>query len=149
MARASRPENRKRCSTYPELTLLIVSRVLDSRTAVMVGLMAWVVPGAGHLWLGRLSKGCIFFVALSAMFSIRLMLEGELFEIEPSQPLVALAALADLGIGLPYFIAQMFGFGAGRVVATTYEYGNSFLIVSGLLNMLVVLDAFDLALGRK
>ena len=104
----------------------------------MVGLMAWVVPGAGHLWLGRLSKGCIFFVALSAMFSIGLMLEGELFEIEPSQPLVALAALADLGIGLPYFIAQIFGFGAGRVVATTYEYGNSFLIVSGLLNMLVV-----------
>jgi hypothetical protein len=50
---------------------------------------------------------------------------------------------------LPYFIAQMFGFGEGRVVATTYEYGNSFLIVSGLLNMLVVIDVFDLAMGRK
>ena len=126
-----------------------MSRALDSRTAVMICLVAWVVPGAGHLWLGRLSKGCIFFVALLAMFSIGLMLEGELFSIEPSQPLVALAALADLGIGASYFIAQMFGFGVGRVVATTYEYGNSFLIVSGLLNMLVVLDVFDLALGRK
>ncbi len=126
-----------------------MSRALDSRTAVMICLVAWVVPGAGHLWLGRLSKGCIFFVALLAMFSIGLMLEGELFSIEPSQPLVALAALADLGIGAPYFIAQMFGFGVGRVVATTYEYGNSFLIVSGLLNMLVVLDVFDLALDRK
>ena len=126
-----------------------MSRALDSRTAVMVCLVAWVVPGAGHLWLGRLSKGCIFFVALLAMFSIGLMLEGELFSIEPSQPLVALAALADLGIGASYFIAQMFGFGVGRVVATTYEYGNSFLIVSGLLNMLVVLDVFDLALDRK
>lgn len=126
-----------------------MSRALDSRTAVMVCLVAWVVPGAGHLWLGRLSKGCIFFVALLAMFSIGLMLEGELFSIEPSQPLVALAALADLGIGASYFIAKMFGFGVGRVVATTYEYGNSFLIVSGLLNMLVVLDVFDLALDRK
>jgi len=94
-------------------------------------------------------KGCVFFVALSAMFSIGLMLEGELFTIDLSQPLVALAAVADLGIGLPYFIAQMFGFGEGRVVATTYEYGNSFLIVSGLLNMLVVIDVFDLAMGRK
>ena len=111
--------------------------------------MAWVVPGVGHLWFGRLLKGCVFFVALSAMFSIGLMLEGELFAIDLSQPLVALAAVADLGIGLPYFIAQMFGFGEGRVVATTYEYGNSFLIVSGLLNMLVVIDVFDLAMGRK
>lgn len=108
-----------------------------------------MVPGAGHLWFGRLLKGCVFFVALSAMFSIGLILEGELFVIDLSQPLVALAALADLGIGLPYLIAQIFGFGEGRVVATTYEYGNSFLIVSGLLNMLVVIDVFDLALGRK
>lgn len=149
IAIASRRLKRKRFAADPELELSIVSRALDSRTAVMVCLVAWVVPGAGHLWLGRLPKGCIFFVALSAMFSIGLMLEGELFSIEPSQPLVALAALADLGIGAPYFIAQMFGFGVGRVVATTYEYGNSFLIVSGLLNMLVVLDVFDLALGRK
>ena len=39
--------------------------------------------------------------------------------------------------------------GAGRVVAITYEYGNAFIIVAGLLNMLTVLDAFDIAQGRK
>tara|TARA_B100000029_G_scaffold208210_1_gene206021 strand:+ start:345 stop:713 length:369 start_codon:yes stop_codon:yes gene_type:complete len=122
---------------------------MDSRGAVMVCLMAWVVPGAGHLWFGRVFKGCVFLAALSAMFSIGLMLEGELFVIDLSQPLVALAALADLGIGSPYFIAKMFNYGEGRIVATTYEYGNSFLIVSGLLNMLVVIDVFDLAMGRK
>ena len=33
--------------------------------------------------------------------------------------------------------------------AVTYEYGNCFLIVAGLLNTLVVLDAFDIAVGRK
>jgi hypothetical protein len=43
----------------------------------------------------------------------------------------------------------MLGAGAGRVVALTYEYGNAFIIVAGLLNMLVVLDAFDTAHGRK
>jgi hypothetical protein len=31
----------------------------------------------------------------------------------------------------------------------TWEYGNCFLIVAGLLNALVVLDAFDIAMGRK
>ena len=35
------------------------------------------------------------------------------------------------------------------MVALTYEYGNAFLIVAGLMNMLVVLDAFDVAQGRK
>ena len=50
---------------------------------------------------------------------------------------------------LPYFVAKAVGVGAGRVVAITYEYGNTFVIAAGLLNMLVVLDAFDIAKGRK
>ena len=41
------------------------------------------------------------------------------------------------------------GLGHGVVTAASYEYGNTFLIVAGLLNMLVVLDAYDVALGRK
>jgi hypothetical protein len=83
------------------------------------------------------------------MFVGGLWLEGRLFPIEIKQPLVALAALADMGIGIPFFIARQVGAGAGRVVALSYEYGNAFLIVAGLMNMLVVLDAFDVAQGRK
>ena len=41
------------------------------------------------------------------------------------------------------------GAGGGEVTAATFEYGNTFLIVAGLLNFLVVLDAFDIAMGRK
>lgn len=111
--------------------------------------IAWAVPGAGHFMLGRRQKALVFAVTLPLMFACGLWLEGRIFPFEFSQPLVALAAFADLGIGVPYFIAKMLGHGAGRVVAITYEYGNTFLIVSGLLNMLVVLDAFDVAEGRK
>jgi hypothetical protein len=110
---------------------------------------AWAVPGAGHLWLGRLQKGITFLLVLPLMFACGLWLEGRLFPFELSQPLVALAAFADVGIGIPYLIAKVAGAGAGRVIAATYEYGNAFLIVAGLLNMLVVLDAFDTAQGRK
>ena len=110
---------------------------------------AWAIPGAGHLLLGRLQKGLTFLITLTLMFVFGLWLEGRLFPIEISQPLVALAALADLGIGIPFFIARAMGAGAGRVVALSYEYGNAFLIVAGLMNMLVVLDAFDIAQGRK
>ena len=110
---------------------------------------AWAVPGAGHLWLGRTQKGLVFLVALPLMFAIGLWLEGRLFPFELGQPLVALAAFADVGIGVPYGVAKAMGLGAGRVIAQSFEYGNTFLITAGLLNMLVVLDVFDVAEGRK
>ena len=115
----------------------------------LICLAAWAVPGAGHLLLGRLQKGLTFLIALTLMFIFGLSLQGRLFPIQVSQPLVALAALADMGIGVPFFVARQVGAGAGRVIAWTYEYGNAFLIVAGLMNMLVVLDAFDGAQGRK
>jgi hypothetical protein len=115
---------------------------------VLLCLASWAIPGAGHLWLGR-RKGLVFLAALPLMFVMGLALEGRLFPFELSQPLVALAAAADLGAGLPYVIARVLGYGSGNVVAVTYEYGNSFLIVAGLLNALVILDAYDIALGRK
>ena len=55
---------------------------------------AWAVPGAGHLWLGRVQKGLIFLIALPLMFAIGLWLEGRVFPFELTQPLVALAATA-------------------------------------------------------
>jgi hypothetical protein len=110
---------------------------------------AWAIPGAGHLWLGRRRKGLTFLILLPLMFVCGLWLEGRLFPFELSEPLVPLMAFADLGNGLPYVFAKALSLGAGRVVAVTYEYGNAFLIASGLLNMLVVLDAFDIARGRK
>jgi hypothetical protein len=39
--------------------------------------------------------------------------------------------------------------GGGNVRAVTYEYGNAFSIVAGLLNVLVIIDTYDVALGRK
>ena len=94
----------------------------------LVCLAAWAIPGAGHLWFGRRAKGLVFLVALPLMFAIGLALQGRLFPFEISQPLVALAAIADVGIGLPYVVART---------------------LAGLLNLLVVTDAWDIALGRK
>jgi len=116
---------------------------------VLLCLASWAIPGAGHLWLGRRSKGLVFLVALPLMFAIGLAIQGRLFPFDMSEWLVGLAAIADVGIGAPYFIASALGLGAGDVRAVTYEYGNAFLIVAGLLNLLVVLDAYDVAVGRK
>lgn len=126
-------------------------RVRPASNKYLIAALAWVVPGGGHLALGRLQKGLTFLIVLTLMFATGLWLEGRLFplSLDLSQPLVCLAALADLGIGAPYFIAKALGHTNGRVVAITYEYGNAFAIVAGLLNMLAVLDAWDIAEGRK
>ena len=118
-------------------------------TLVLLCLAAWAVPGAGHLWMGRRQKGLVFLLALPAMFLAGLLLHGRIFPFELSEPLVALAAVANVGAGAPWLLARMMDAGAGTVTAATYEYGNCFLIVAGLLNFLVVLDAFDIGMGRK
>ena len=115
----------------------------------VVVVVSWLVPGAGHLMQGRRQKGVIFLIAIPLMFAIGLALNGALPPFDFSDPLVGLAALANLGMGIPYFIAKGLGLGAGVVTAASYEYGNTYLIVSGLLNMLVAIDAFDVRLGRK
>lgn len=117
--------------------------------AAAVCVVSWLVPGAGHLMLGRRQKAIIFFVALIAMFAIGLALNGRLAAFDFSDPLVGLAAVANLGMGIPYFIARFLDLGQGIVTAASYEYGNTFLIVSGLLNLLVAIDAYDVRLGRK
>jgi len=121
----------------------------STTTTYMICVAAWAVPGAGHLWLGRVQKGIVLLIVLPLMFATGLLLDGRLFPFELSQPLVALAAFADVGMGVPYLVATAVASGAGNVVAQNFEYGNAFLIVAGLLNMLVVLDAFDVAEGRK
>jgi len=110
---------------------------------------AWAIPGAAHFWLGRRQKAAVFFLALTAMFVSGLLMHGQIFAFDWSDPLVGLAALADIGLGLPWIIARMMGLGQGIVTAITWEYGNTFIIVAGLLNALVVIDAFDIAMGRK
>ncbi len=114
-----------------------------------VCVVSWLVPGAGHLMLGRRQKGLVFLIALPLMFAIGLALYGRLFPFIFEEPLVGLAAVANLGMGVPYFIAKAMDLGQGVVTAASYEYGNTFLIVSGLLNMLVAIDAYDVKLGRK
>ncbi len=145
MGRKSRDSRRTRVASPPPRKV----PAPDAARAWGAAALAWVIPGGGHLWLGRRQKGLIFLVALPLMFAIGLWLEGRLAPFDSSDPLGVATAFAGLGNGLPYLIAKVAGFGEGRVVAASFEYGNTFTIASGLLNMLVCLDAYDVARGRK
>jgi len=61
--------------------------------------------------------------------------------------------IANLGTGLLYVSCWLLGVGfsddAQQAARATYEYGNTFLLIAGLLNYLSMLDAFDISAGRK
>jgi hypothetical protein len=136
-----------RATNEPSISTAVAT---GSRPGVGVtAVVAWLLPGGGHALQGQLGKAAVFFGVLVGMFVIGLACGGRLFAVQFSDILVGLAAVSEWMIGLPRVLGYFGGLGAGNVVASTYEYGNTFLIVAGLLNTLVILDACDLAAGRK
>jgi hypothetical protein len=89
------------------------------------------------------------------MFITGLALGGHLFTVSSKdQGLAALVQFlpmsANVGTGLLYLMCWITNTGfAEQAQRLTYEYGNTFLLVAGLLNYLAALDAFDIAAGRK
>jgi len=112
-------------------------------------LAAWLVPGAGHFILGRRARGIAFFLIVATSIAVGYSLEGNLHRILPDQPLTILATMGVMGMGAPYFVLRfMLGY-AGDLVSAGFEYGTAFLLTAGLMNLLLVLDVWDIARGRK
>lgn len=123
--------------------------------AWLIGVSAWAVPGLGHLLQQRWTRGVLLGGAVWVMFVVGLLLGGHLFTMGGSdQGLSGLLQLlpmsANFGAGLLYIFCWLTNTGfAEQAQRVTYEYGNTFLLVAGLLNYLAMLDAFDIAAGRK
>lgn len=126
--------------------------VPDARrgSALPACILAWLVPGLGHLYLRRTGKGLAFLAAILTLFAVGVAWQARLAPyMGLDDPLSFARSLAQMAMGLPYFIARSLGYEAGLVTASTHEYGNTFTEVGGLLNILVILDAYDTAVGRK
>jgi hypothetical protein len=112
-------------------------------------LLAWLVPGLGHLLLGRRLRAAVFCTLIVVAFVVGLTLDGELMVPHAGDPLSYLAAIASLGNGVLFFVARHFGLGQGVVTAAGFEYGNTFLLTAGMMNLLLILDTHDIAVGKK
>lgn len=121
-----------------------------SRRTITAMVLAYVLPGAGHLYLGRRARALTFFAIVVLMFVVGLAIDGDLYTLARSggQLLRVLASLGSMGSGLLYFVAAGMGI-HGDITSITYEHGTAFTITAGLMNLLLVLDAFDIAEGRK
>lgn len=118
--------------------------------ALLACFLALLLPGAGHAFLGRSGRGAIFLGCLLALFVLGLSMDARLqMYVGLEDPLALLRSLAQMAIGLPYLVARQLGFEMGNVKAAMHEYGNTFTEVGGLLNVLVSLDAYDTAIGRR
>lgn len=122
----------------------------DASRTMAAGLLAWVFPGLGHVFLGRRGKGLVLMGSILALFVLGVMMDSRLqLHLGLEDPLALLFSAAQMGIGAPYVIARLLGYEAGLVTSPTYEYGNTFTAVAGLLNILVLLDALDTARGVR
>jgi hypothetical protein len=109
----------------------------------------WLIPGLAHVLIGRWIRGVIFAACVLLMFMFGLAMHGKLYDLEFDEPLHVFAFIANIGTGIPYWIAERLNLGVGTMTWPSYDYGTTYLWVCGLLNYLIVLDAFDIAQGRK
>ena len=110
---------------------------------------AWLVPGLGHVYLKRRLRGLAFFALVIASVLIGCQLEGNLYQPVPKQPLTILATLGSMGMGFPYFLLRYGLHYQGVEQGAGYEYGTAFLLTAGLMNLLLVLDVWDIVRGKK
>lgn len=115
----------------------------------LAALAAWVLPGAGHFYLRRRLRGLLFGLVVLVTLGVGWSLEGNLYRFDPAHPVLSvLGTLAEMGLGTLYFVFRGLGY-HGMASAPGYEYGTTFFLTSGLMNLLLVLDAWDIARGRK
>ena len=126
--------------------------------AWLMGTAGWILPGLGHLLQGRPVRALLLGGTVWACFLGGLWMGGHLFIVNSSNQGTSVLLqippmIANLGAGLLYAVSWFLGVGFTddpvHAARATYEYGNTFLLVAGLLNYLCMLDAFDISAGRK
>lgn len=136
-----------------------------SGTAWLIGLAAWFIPGSGHLLLKKWGRAALMGGAVWLSFFVGLAMGGHMFDLTPDTATATGSMfdwatmiqvppmIANLGSGIAYVVCWMMDIGFRddpvQAARTTYEYGNTFLLIAGLMNYLTMLDAFDVAAGRK
>lgn len=116
------------------------------------GLLGWLVPGVGHIGQGLIGRGVLAGATVWLLVALGVGLGGHFYSVfERGEGLLSnVFGFCNLGAGLVYLAAMWLGVGVvDQARLETAEYGNIFLMVAGLLNYLLALDAFDLKVGRK
>lgn len=114
---------------------------------------AWLVPGGGHFLLKRHVRGALLLFCVFAMFVLGLLMRGTLFEPQTGDLLTTViyvgGFIGNLASGFLYLLTVWFGYAQPDVAGHVHDYGTKFLVGAGLLNVLAIVDAYEIAVGRK
>ncbi len=121
---------------------------------IVIGMISWFFPGAGHLVQKRWKRGIIISAVIWLMFIVAIASGGAYypgFDFKDGALLYLLNIFARFGNGLGALISLIASASPSPNVAAlaTFEYGGRFLEAAGLLNYLAAIDAVDIRLGRK
>jgi hypothetical protein len=115
--------------------------------------LAWIIPGAGHILLRRYGRAVLLMFSVLAMFLFGLMMRGEFLKPHGGDLLNIIiyygGFFCDLAAGIPYLIASWFGYAVPDMPGAVHDYGTKFLVTAGLLNVLAMVDAYEIATGKK
>jgi hypothetical protein len=120
-----------------------------SMMAVIAPAVGWLVPGMGHLMQKRWIRGLLLMISVCAMFFLGVAMQGKVYSANPSDILEALGLVGDIGNGGLYIVTKALGYGQGAIFRATADYGTKYVIVAGLLNIICVVDAYHIAVGKK
>jgi len=117
--------------------------------AIGAAAAAWCVPGLGHLLLRRWLKALVYFLAVGTLAVTGLLMRGNIFTSSGADAFEMLGFVADLGSGVFYFLAQRIDVAGPDVSHASGDYGTRLIATAGVLNMLCVLEAFEIGLWRR
>ncbi len=115
--------------------------------------LAWFIPGGGHFLLKRYGRAALLLLSVLAMFLFGLMMSGEFLKPRGGDLLTVLiyygGFVCDLLAGIPYLMATWLGYAQPDMPGAVHDYGTKFLVTAGLLNVLAMVDAYEIAIGKK
>ena len=116
---------------------------------IFIIIAAWFLPGLGHLMQRRLGRATAGFIAVGAMALMGLWMRGTIFPPHGDDAFGVLGFIADAGAGIFYLLAHSIEKNGADISRAAGDYGTRLLATSGVINMLFVLDALEISLGRK
>ncbi len=115
--------------------------------------IGWIVPGGGHFFLKRHGRGAILAACVAITFLFGLMMRGAMFKPETGDMLTTIiyvgGFVSNVASGLLYLATVWLGYAQIDVAGHVHDYGTKFLVAAGLMNILAMVDAFEIAVGRK
>ncbi len=115
--------------------------------------LGWLIPGGGHFLLKRRGRATLLAGAITCMFVTGLLMQGAMFQPQSGDILTFLinwgGFLGDLSSGILYLLASWLGYSQVDVAGHVHDYGTKFLVAAGLLNVLAMVDVYEIAGGRK